>query len=91
MLLGSDNNSSYDVRMDLRKYFCYNIPKKQLRLPSSTWPPAASRWLHASPTQQPSVAPAKKRSPVTNSASGGLEKVPSRGRVCSLPGVAENR
>ena len=72
MLLGSDNNSSYDVRMDLRKYFCYNIPKKQLRLPSSTWPPAASRLLHDLPTQHPYDLPAKVRAPMNDSASGGL-------------------
>ena len=65
MLLGTSSSSSSssssgdDVQMDLRKHFCYNIPKKHLRLPSSTWPPAASRWLHALPTQQSYDLPAK--------------------------------
>ena len=67
------------------------LPKKQLRVPCSTRPPAASRWRDARPTQQPSDAPAKERASMTDSASGGLEKAPSRGRICSLPGMAENR
>ena len=66
------------------------IPQKQLRLPSPTWPPAASLWLHARPTHQPSVAPAKERAPMTNSESGGRgEVLPGTDR--SLPGIAENR
>ena len=65
------------------------MPKKQLRLPSSTWPPAVSGWRHARPTLQPSVIPAKERAPMTGSASGGRGKVlPGTDR--SLPGMAEN-
>ena len=74
MVLGRGSN--------LCSFFCYNIPKTQLRLPSSTWAAAASRWLHARPTQQPSVALANERAPMTYSASGGHEKAPSRD--CSL-------
>ena len=48
------------------------MPQKQLQLPSSTRPPAASRWLHALPTQQPYDLPAKERAPMNDSASGGL-------------------
>ena len=73
------------------EYTGYNIPKIQLRVPSATRPPSAPRPCHTRPTHQPSVAPGKERAPMTNSASEGLEKAPSRGRVCSLPGVAENR
>ena len=58
----------------------YNIPKTQLRLPNSSWPPAASRWFHALPTQQPYDLPVKERAPMNDSASGGLP-----GKVCSLP------
>ena len=47
------------------------IPKKHLRLPSSTLPSTASGWLHALPTQQPYDLPAKERAPTTTSASGG--------------------
>ena len=73
------------------EYTGYNIPKIQLRVPSATRPPSAPRPCPTRPTHQPSVAPGKERAPMTNSASEGLEKAPSRGRVCSLPGVAENR
>ena len=48
------------------------VPTKQLGLLRSTWPPAASRWLHALPTQQPYDLPAKERAPMNDSASGGL-------------------
>ena len=66
------------------------MPKKQLRLPSSTWPPAASRWLHARPARQLSEPTAKERAPMTTSASGGRrEALPGTGR--SLPGMSENR
>ena len=71
MLLGSERDDD-DVQMDLWKYVCCNIAKKHLRLPSSTWPPAASRWLHALPTQQPYDLPAKTRAPMNDSASRGL-------------------
>ena len=67
MLLGSER----DVQMDLWKYFCYNIHKKQLRLPSSTRRQAAPRWLHARPTQQRYDLPAIERAPMNDSASGG--------------------
>ena len=49
----------------------YQVPKKHLRLPTSNWPPAASWWLHALPTQQPYDLRAKQRAPMTTSASGG--------------------
>ena len=64
----------------------YNIPKKQLRRPSATGLPSAPQQCHARPTQQPSEAPAKERAPMTDSASGGLEKAPSRGRIARSPG-----
>ena len=56
--------SKCDVMIMMSKWiteniFDINIPKKHLRLPSSTWPPVASRWLHALPTQQPYHLPAK--------------------------------
>ena len=61
------------------------MPKKQLRLPGSTWPLVASRWLHVRPAQQPSEATAKERAPMTTSASGGVERL-SRGRIARSPG-----
>ena len=79
-----------DFQIDLWKHFSYNVSKQQLRLPTSTWPPAASQWLHSRPTHQTSVAPAKKRAPMTNSASGGRgEALPGTDR--SLPGMAKYR
>ena len=61
----------------------------RLRLPTSSWPPAASWWLHAPLTQQPSDEPAKEQAPMTASASGGRGKtLPRTDR--SLPGMAGN-
>ena len=78
MLLGSErhDDDDDDVQMGLCKHVkhCYrssNIAKNQLRLPSSTWLPAASWWLHALPTQQPNTLPAKERAPMNDWASGG--------------------
>ena len=68
----------------------YPVLKKQLRLPTSTWPPAVPRPCQVPPTQQPSDAPAKERAPMTGSASGGRGKaLPGTDR--SLPGMAGNR
>ena len=80
MLLGSErvDGDDDDVQVDLWKYLCYNTTKKQLRLRA---PP-----VYAFSKQQPDDFPAKKRPPMNDSAAGA-----SRGRVCSLPGVADNR
>ena len=55
-------------------------------LPGVTRPLAAAQPRHARPTQQPSEAPAEERVPKPNSASGGREKAPSRGRLARSQG-----
>ena len=71
MLLGSINSSS-DVQMDLSKYFGLNTPRKQVRPSSSTRPPAASRWRHVPPTQEPYDVPADERVPCPTRRAGSV-------------------
>ena len=76
MLLG---DSSSNVQMDL-KYAGYNIPPKQLRVPSATRSPETARRRRVPPTQQPSPSPAKERASKPNSASDDFSNLLSRRR-----------
>ena len=69
MLLGSS-----DVQMGLWKHPGYNLPQKQLRVPSATRSPETARPRQV-PTQQPSRSPAKERASQPNSASDDFFKV----------------
>ena len=62
------------------------MPKKQLRHPSSTWPHAASRWLHARLTQQPSETPTKERPRLPARRAGALKSRPPGDRSARSPG-----
>ena len=82
ILLGSSSRSN--VISDLSKYFGYNTPQKQPRLPSSTRPPAASRWRHVPPTQQPYDVPANEWVPCPTRRAGRVERhPPGDGSTCS--------
>ena len=75
------------------KYFGSNTPPKKLRLPSSTRPPAASRYRHVPSAQQHYDVPAKERASVPHLGEGEAWKSPSRGRLVWPPawrGVVNN-
>ena len=84
MLLGS--GSSDDVQMDLWKHSCFNTPSKQLRLSSSTRPPAASLWRRVPPTQQPYDLPAKERVPCPTRRAGSVVRWPPGDESARSPG-----
>ena len=60
--------------------------KRQLRLSSSTRSPAASRWRHVPPTQQPYDVPANEPVPCPTRRVGSVEKHPPRDGCARSPG-----
>ena len=62
-MLPQGSSSRSRVILDLSKYFGHNTPPKHLRLKRSTRLPAASRWRHVPPTQQPYDVPPNERVP----------------------------
>ena len=79
--------------MDFEIILVIRPPRKKLRLPSSTRPPAASRCRHIPPAQQHYDVPAKERASLPHLGEGGAWKSPSRGRLAWPPawrGIANN-
>ena len=90
-LLGIERDES---KLIFENIFCYNTPQKQLRVWSSTRPPAGLVWCHVPPTQQPSDLLAKERVPCPARLAGSVVRWPPGDGSTPSPGwtrIVKNR